>query len=133
MARAIPSLPHPHLDQGRSAMHLLSLARWLARKAVKAEWKAEGRKVQYIEAKEITAAANAYLALRKSELMKEAWEHPVAVRHRQQERMTLARKAVIAEIREKGQRVNSIAPAELQKLIEAYVEEHPELRECGCF
>jgi hypothetical protein len=34
--------------------------------------------------------------------MKEAWEHPVAVRHRQHERMSLARKAVISAIREKG-------------------------------
>ena len=79
------------------------------------------------------AATRAYLALRRNELMKEAWKHPVSIRHRQQERMTLARKAVISAIRQRGQRVNSIAPAELQKLIEAYVEEHLELRECGCF
>jgi hypothetical protein len=114
-------------------MQLMTLARWLAQKAVKSEWKAEGRKVQYIPASEITAAAAIYLLRHRTKLMKEAWEHPVAVRRRQQERMTLARKAVIAEIRDKGRKVSSIAPAELQRLIEAYVEEHPELRECGCF
>jgi hypothetical protein len=39
--------------------------------------------------------------------------------------MTLARKAVIAEIRDRGGKVNSIAPAELKKLVKAYMEEHP--------
>jgi hypothetical protein len=87
-------------------MNLLAVARWLAHKAVREKWEAEGRKVQYIPASEVTAAARAYLALRKKELMQEAWEHPATVRHRQRERMTLARKAVIAEIREKGRRVN---------------------------
>jgi hypothetical protein len=57
-------------------MHLLSLARWLARKAVKAEWRAQGRKVQYIDASEITEASNIYLTLHRNELLKEAWEHP---------------------------------------------------------
>jgi hypothetical protein len=50
--------------------------------------------------------------------------------------MRLARKAVIAEIREKGRRVNSIAPAELRKLVGTYLEEHPEenvLVEKVCF
>jgi hypothetical protein len=57
--------------------------------------------------------------------MKEARAHPVTVQYRQQEGMRLARKAVIAEIRERGQKVNSIAPEELQRLIEAYLKEHP--------
>jgi len=55
----------PRLSVGtvirRTRMQLMSLARWLARKAVTAEWRAEGRKVQYIEAREITEASNAYL------------------------------------------------------------------------
>jgi hypothetical protein len=38
----------------------------------------------------------------------------------------LARKAVIAEIRDKGRKVNSIEPAEIRRLIDAYVNEHPE-------
>jgi hypothetical protein len=46
-------------------MHLLSLARWLARKAVTAEWRAQGRKVQYINASEITEASNIYLILHR--------------------------------------------------------------------
>jgi hypothetical protein len=111
-------------------MQLLTLARWLAEKAIKAEWRAQGRKVQYIDLRELIAATRAYLALRRAELMREAWEHPVTVRHRERERMTLARKAVIAEIREKGRKVNSIEPSELRRLIDAYCEEHPELREC---
>jgi hypothetical protein len=68
--------------------------------------------------------------------MREAWEHPITVRHRQQGRMRLARKAVIAQIREKGQRVSSIAPADLERMIGAYLEDHPEVigfRELGCF
>ena len=114
-------------------MNILPLVRWLARKAVTAELKAQGRKVQYVEAAQITEASNSYLVLHKAELMKEAWEHPATKRYREQERMTLARKAVIAEIRERGGKVNSIAPDELQRLIEAYVDEHPEIREFGCF
>jgi hypothetical protein len=38
--------------------------------------------------------------------------------------LRLAHKAAIAEIRDRGGRVNSIAPEELRKLIEAYVKEH---------
>lgn len=116
-------------------MHLLSLARWLARKAVTAEWRAEGRKVQYIGASEITEASNIYLTLHRNELLKEAWEHPAFIQYRERERMSLARKAVIAEIRDNGRKVSSIAPSELQRLIEAYLQDHPEdtpIREFGC-
>jgi hypothetical protein len=112
---------------------LITIARYLAKRAVKTEWKAQGRKVQYIEAREITKASDLYLLRHKAELIKEAWKHPVVVRHRQQQRQRLAQRVVIEAIRQKGQRVNSIAPEELQKLIEAYVEDHPELRECGCY
>jgi hypothetical protein len=114
---------------------VMILARWLARKAVKAEWKAQGRKVQYIDASEITEASNVYLVLHRNELMKEAWEHPYAKRVRGQQRMRLARKAVIAEIRDRGGRVNSIAPEELQRLIQGYLKDHRwecALTERGC-
>jgi len=57
-------------------MQLMTLARWLAHKAVKEEWRAQGTKVQYIEASEIAAAANLYLVQHMAELMKEA-----AIRH----------------------------------------------------
>jgi hypothetical protein len=110
---------------------LITIARYLAKRAVKDEWRAQGRKVQYIDIREITAASSQYLREHKAELIKEAWAHPVVVRHRQQRGQRLAQRAVIAAIREKGQRVNSIAPNELQKLIADYVEDHPELRECG--
>jgi hypothetical protein len=49
--------------------------------------------------------------------------------------MRLARKAVIAEIRERGGRVSSIAPEELKKLIGTYLKDHPEesvIAEFGC-
>jgi hypothetical protein len=103
---------------------VLIMARWLARKAVRAEWKAMGRQLQYADASELAAASNVYFIEHREELLKEAWEHPVAQHYRHQERMKFARKAVIAEIREKGRRVNSIAPEELNKLIKAYLEEH---------
>ncbi len=116
-------------------MVVMTLARWLARKAVKAEWKTSGRNPQYAEASEIAAASNVYFMEHRNELLEEAWEHPVAKEYRHKERMRLARKAVIAEIRERGGRVNSIAPEEVRKLIGAYLEEHPEesvIVEIGC-
>jgi len=112
---------------------LITIARYLAKRAVKTEWRAQGRKVQYIDIREITNATNTYLGEHKAELLREAWRHPALVRHRQQQGQRLAQRAVISAIRQKGQRVNSIAPEELQKLVREYVEEHPELRECGCF
>jgi hypothetical protein len=112
---------------------LITIARYLAKQAVKAEWRAQGRKVQYIEAREITKASNIYLLRHNAELMKQAWAHPVVIRYRQQQGQRLAQRAVISAIRQKGQRVSSIAPKELQKLIADYIEDHPELRECGCF
>jgi hypothetical protein len=100
---------------------VMILARWLARKAVKAEWKAKGRKP---ELSEIADATNVYFMEHRNELLEEAWDHPVAKEYRQKERMRLARKAVIAEIRERGGRVNSIEPAEIRRLVEAYLREH---------
>jgi hypothetical protein len=118
-------------------MHLITLARWLARKAVKAQWRLQGRQVKYIPIQEITEASNQYLVLHRNELIREAWEHPYAKALRLQRRLSLARKAVIAEVRHKGRKVKSIAPEELQRMIDAYLEDHPEegavLRELGCF
>jgi hypothetical protein len=114
-------------------MQLITIARWLARKAVRAEWKAEGRKLNYIPVKELSTASIRYLREHRAELLREAWKHPALVRHRQQQGQRLVQRAVIEAIRQRGQRVNSIAPEEIRKLIEAYVAEHPELRECGCF
>jgi hypothetical protein len=114
---------------------ICTLVRGLARKAVKAEWKAMGRQPQYAEASELAAATNVYFIEHKEELVREARNHPVAIQYRHQERMRLARKAVIAEIREKGRRVNSIAPEELNKLIQRYLQDHPwesALEERGC-
>jgi hypothetical protein len=105
-----------------SMQQLITIARYLARKTVRAEWKAQGRKVQYINIRELTQASDLYLREHKAELMKQAWKHPAVVRHRQQQRQRLAQRAVISAIGQKGQRVNSIAPSELQKLIAAYVE-----------
>jgi hypothetical protein len=127
MARATPSVPHSHLTR-----HLMTLARWLAQKAVKAQFKRRGIKV--IDAKDLTETGNVHLVLHP-ELMTEAWEHPYTKQLRLQRRLSLARKAVIAEIRDKGRKVNSIAPQELRKLIETYLSEHPEenvVREIGC-
>jgi hypothetical protein len=114
---------------------VLIMARWLARKAVRAEWKAMGRQLQYADASELAAASNVYFIEHREELLKEARNHPVAQHYRHREQMRLARKAVIAEIREKGRRVNSIAPDELNKLIKAYLEDRrweSVIREIGC-
>jgi hypothetical protein len=103
---------------------VMVIARWLASKAVKAEWKAMGRKLQYEEVSEITKASNVYFMEHWKEWIEEARAHPVIVQYERREQMRLARKAVIAEIRDRGGRVNSIAPEELKKLVEAYLEEH---------
>jgi metal-responsive CopG/Arc/MetJ family transcriptional regulator len=90
-----------------------------------------GRNPQCADASVIAA----YFVEHRNELIREAWEHPVAQQYRQQERMRLARKALVAAIREKGQRVNSIAPEELNKLIQSYLKDHRwecAIREIGC-
>jgi len=105
---------------------VMILARWLARKAIKARWKAMGRRPEYAEASEIVAASNVYFIEHREELLREARAHPVAIHFRERERMRLARKAVIAEIRENGGRVSSIEPDEIRRMIKAYLEKHPE-------
>jgi hypothetical protein len=109
-------------DGARLMRVVMILARWLAHKVVKAEWKAMGRKPEFSE---ISEATNVYFMEHRKELLEEAWDHPVAQEYWHQERMKLARKAVIREIRERGGRVNSIAPEELKKLVKAYLAEHP--------
>jgi hypothetical protein len=113
----------------QAAMALITMARWLARKKIKEKLRASGVRPDCIEPSEIAAATNVYFMKHRDELISEAQVHPVVIAIRQQEQIRLARKAVIAAIREKGQRVNSIAPEELHKLIKAYVKEHPEDRE----
>jgi hypothetical protein len=111
--------------------YVMTLARWLASKAVKAEWKSKGRKPEHVEPSEIAA----YFAEHRAELLMEARNHPVALKYQHQEQMRLARKAVIAEIRERGGRVNSIAPEEIERLIQSYLEEHRwecAIGEIGC-
>jgi hypothetical protein len=44
--------------------------------AVKQEWRAQGRRPEYAEASEIGAAANAYFAQHREELIAEARNHP---------------------------------------------------------
>jgi hypothetical protein len=49
--------------------------------------------------------------------------------------MRLARKAVIAEITDRGGKVNSIAPEEINRLIERYLKDHrweSAIKEFGC-
>jgi hypothetical protein len=99
----------------------MALARWLARKKVKAEWRTMGRNPLYADASVIAD----YFTEHRNDLFKEAYEHPVSIHYRHQERMRLARKAVIAEIRDRGGRVNSIAPEVLRRLIQTYLKEHP--------
>jgi hypothetical protein len=99
---------------------VMTLARWLGRKALKAEWKSQGRNPQYADASDVAA----YLFNHREELLKEAWDHPVAQEYRRKERMKLARKAVIAEVRDRGGKVKSIAPDELEKLIQRYLKDH---------
>ena len=114
---------------------ICTLVRWLARKVVRAEWKAMGRRPEYAEVSELAAATNVYFIEHREELLNEARAHPVAIHYRHQERMRLARKAVIAEIRDKGRRVNSIAPEELNRLIESYLKDHRwefAIKEFGC-
>jgi hypothetical protein len=95
-------------------------------KAIKKQVRAMGLRPEQVELREIVAASNVYLMEHRDELIAQAKAHPLAVQYREQERIKLARKAVIAEIRHKGRKVSSIAPEELHRLIRAYLKEHPE-------
>jgi hypothetical protein len=50
-------------SQGEASMKgsEMTLAHWLARKAIKAQWRARGLRLQTIEPSELTRAARAYL------------------------------------------------------------------------
>ena len=54
--------------------YVMTLARWIASKTVKAQWKAQGRKPKIGE---ISKATNVYFTEHEKELIKQAWEHPV--------------------------------------------------------
>jgi hypothetical protein len=96
---------------------VVTLARWMASKTVKAEWKAKGRKPKIGE---ISKATKVYFTEHEKELIKQAWEHPIAIEYRHKGRM-------ITEFR-KGRWVKSISPEDLQKIFEDYLEEYPEDR-----
>jgi hypothetical protein len=76
MAQATNSLPHSALDTlqtiSASAVHVL--ARSAAKKAVKEQMRAEGRRMTLVLPAEITLKTNEYLALHP-ELFDEAREH----------------------------------------------------------
>jgi hypothetical protein len=50
----------------------ITLARWLARKAVKAEWHKQGLRWQYLDARDLAQAADAYLSEHYDELVARA-------------------------------------------------------------
>jgi hypothetical protein len=50
----------------------ITLARYLARKAIKAQWRAQGLKVHCIEARDLANATAAYLAEHRAELVAQA-------------------------------------------------------------
>jgi hypothetical protein len=75
MVQATKTLPHP-------APHVITLARWLARKAIKTELKAAGLRPECIEARKIGEAANAYFTAHREELIAEARAHPALLRSR---------------------------------------------------
>jgi hypothetical protein len=69
MTEATTILSHP-------APEVITLARWLARKAIKTELKAAGLRPEYIEVREISAAANVYFMEHREKLIAEARDHP---------------------------------------------------------
>jgi hypothetical protein len=82
--------------------------------------------MDHIPGIELARAANVYVMEHRAQLIEAATAHPATLHFQHQERLRLARRAVIAEIRENGRRVRSIEPSELRKLIEAYLRRHPE-------
>jgi hypothetical protein len=51
---------------------VMTLARWLARKAIKEHWRRQGVRWQYMDAKDIAKAAGAYLNEHRAELVDRA-------------------------------------------------------------
>jgi hypothetical protein len=74
--------------------NLITMARWLARKAIKAELRAAGIRPEHVEVRELHLAANAYFKAYRTELIEEARDHPATRHFQEQERMRLARKVV---------------------------------------
>ena len=73
MDEANPRLPEllPKL-QGLSPAAVMTEAKRLARKAIKAQWQAQGLKVAYVEHSELAKAARAYLDTHRAELVSQA-------------------------------------------------------------
>jgi hypothetical protein len=65
------------------APYEMTMARWLAKRAVRAQWAKAGIKVHYVEASELRKAADAYLSEHRSELIGEAkaWLCKIAERN----------------------------------------------------
>jgi hypothetical protein len=63
--------------------YVMTLGRWLASKAVKAEMKASGRKLEFSQ---VAEATNVYFMEHREELLREAREHPVAQHYRRADR-----------------------------------------------
>jgi hypothetical protein len=55
-----------------TACAVMTEAKRLARKAIKAQWQAQGRKVPWVEHSELVGAARAYLDLHRAELINQA-------------------------------------------------------------
>jgi hypothetical protein len=58
--------------QGLPAGAVMTEARRLARKAIKAQWQAQGRKVPWVEPSELPEAARDYLDLHRAELINQS-------------------------------------------------------------
>jgi hypothetical protein len=61
--------------QGFTPGAVMTEAKRLARNAVKAQWRAEGRKVPWVDPRELTNAVRAYLDLHRAELVSRAAEN----------------------------------------------------------
>jgi hypothetical protein len=60
--------------------NVITLARWLARKRIRTELRAMGHRLERIEARKLSEAANAYFIAYREELIAEAMEHPALIR-----------------------------------------------------
>jgi hypothetical protein len=65
MDQATQSLPH-------ITAAIITLARYFAKQAVKAEWHKQGLRWQYLDASELAKAADAYLSEHRDELIDRA-------------------------------------------------------------
>ena len=73
MAEATRRLPDALAElQGLSPGAVMTEARRLARNAIKAQWQAQGRKVPWVDPRELAEATRAYLDLHRAELVSRA-------------------------------------------------------------